>query len=132
VLLPSFEDAGWRDCLRRQLKETQSAEADERCGLKYAPTIAAQSGFTKDPVIGTSATIAATMTVTSTLCALRRCWRRNRLGGHESFTDHAHSGRDSIADFVANLALPWTIAARAVTILANSGYEPTPSLTSTA
>jgi hypothetical protein len=41
-------------------------------------------------------------------------------------------GGDSIIDSTVNLTLRWTIAGRAVAILVNSGYEPTPRLTSTA
>jgi len=93
VSIPSSEGADLRDCFQRPPNETQSAEAGKRCGLKYARTIAAQCGFTRHPVIGTSASGAATTAVTSTPCALPRRSQRNCLRDHESFTEHAHSRR---------------------------------------
>jgi hypothetical protein len=70
------------------------------------------------------------MGVTSTPCAWRKCWGRNRVGLHESFTNKSVCTNN--ARLVSGSALWWTIAGRAVAILANSGYEPTPRLTSTA
>jgi len=115
VSFPSSDGAGSRGCLRRQPKPTPSAGAGERYSSKYARMIAARFGFTKHPVISILASAAATMGVTSTLCALRKCWRRNRVGLHESFTNNARLVSDS--------ALWWTIADRAVAISVNSGYE---------
>src|SRR5262249_10302686 len=132
VSIPSSEGADLRDCFQRPPNETQSAEAEARCGLKCAPTIAEPSGFMRHKVIGASASVAATMGVMSTLCALPRCSPRNRLRGHETITENAHPRRRLDRPLDCHSALRWTIADRAVAILSNSGYEPTPRLTSTA